>query len=80
MLLTVDDLVEISHLAKSTIYRLVSEGRIPAIQPAGKHGKLLFEPDVLTRLSAAGSRDLRADHSDRPNGKLSGPSPRWMAD
>lgn len=75
-LLTIEELAELSRYSVVQIRRLVKDGKIECIQPAGRGGKLLFHPDCMKRGAPAhGSKNATTpDDSCR---SLPGPMPRW---
>ena len=72
--LTIQELSRTTGFSVSQLRRLVRKGVIPALQPGGKGGKLLFRPDAL-EACAAGMPDTS---TPARRGQLSGPAPRWQ--
>ena len=72
-LLTIKEFSVASQLSVSTLRRLVRQGRIRFLQPAGKSGKLLFPPDALECLDEDGPSNGDSDRS------LPGRAPGWMS-
>ena len=57
LLLTIDELSQVSGLSVATLRRYVQKGKIKALQPGGPGCKLLFRPDALDQ---AGNSQLTA--------------------
>lgn len=70
---TIAELSSESQLSVSTLRRLVRQGRIKFLQPAGKGGKLLFPPNALECLDEDAPSPGDSDRS------LPGRAPGWMS-
>jgi excisionase family DNA binding protein len=79
--ITVTELSTRVGVSVSTLRRWVRGGRLPAIQPGGPRGKLLFPADVVERIAQAlrlpDVADVTQPHLDKV-APLSGPRPNWM--
>lgn len=82
LLITADELCLRTGLSLSTINRLVRNGRIRALQPAGKGGKRLFAPDAIEH-SVAPDLPIPPITTHEPKASVmvsprSGPIPKWQ--
>ena len=76
-LLTFEELAARTPLSKSTLRRLIKNGRIPFIQPSGKGGRVLFPVDAIERGASVALID-DANKKTPVSDRLSGPRPAWQ--
>ena len=73
--ISIQEFSQRSGFSVSQLRRLAKKGAIPALQPGGKGGKLLFRPDAI-ETCAPGESTTSAPAQQR---QLSGPRPRWQS-
>jgi hypothetical protein len=78
--ITLQQLSDRSGRSSSSLRRDVRKGRIEAIQPGGRGGKLFFRPDALQACRLAGPQQQTISTQSQQIGRLAGRRPCWMSD
>ena len=82
--LSPDEFSQLSGLSIATVRRYLRAGRLPHVQPAGSHGRILIPRDALDRLADPPPRDLPPSTPTSPSmaappNRPRGPRPRWQS-